>query len=190
MNKGEPISRNLSSATLTECERFPIVIRPMGAGDEPLLYSSWINSMWDQQRKLAGSVRPMLWGGASKDLFCAELHTAIEQISTAPETVRLSACVPEYPDQVVGVVVASSGKIHFAAGSRSAIKLHWLYVRGEKPGFRRLGVGRQLLDAALLLASSKGEANDPLRLYTQHTPFMAHLAPKWKLMFDPLGLQV
>lgn len=120
-------------------------IRPHEAADLPFIFDSWVKSYWDgiNREPWPQTVRGYDMTGVigqrlNRDLFYTpgQRHLAAACIAAAPCYV---AHVRDNPDQLMGFACGGSGW------------LHYVYV---KTSFRRLGVARSLIQAAL------GDAQD------------------------------
>ena len=133
-------------------------LRPATPEDVNFIFSSWLKSF---RNSLSASK-------IANPVYFSEHHKLIEQLLRSSKVII--ACNNDDSNQLYGYVVAGEVEGIFA--------LHFLYV---KHTFRRLGIGRILLNA---FPREPGAAG----IYTHYTRNMEDIAPKFELMYQPYVL--
>ena len=139
-----------------EKQTLPTTLRLAEEGDIGFIFNSWLKSY-----RSSLFAKPI-----SNTVFFAEHHKVIEKLAKTSQI--LLACNKEDPNQIYGYACAERVEGVFV--------LHYIYV---KQSFRRLGIGKLLLD------SFDHNFDDESAVYTHHTKIAEKLAAKYHLIYHP-----
>jgi GNAT superfamily N-acetyltransferase len=140
-------------------------IRPAEAGDEGLLFSSWLNSYRDKMATAREGQAPLCF--IPSEAYFNGQRALIADILRRKTTRVLCFVNQEHTDQVYGWACFEQ---------RNPWTLHYVCVRKL---WRHMGV------AGELLAAANPRFRQDTIAYTHHTHHMVHIAPKWRALYNP-----
>lgn len=140
-------------------------IRPAEAGDEGLIFSSWLNSYRDKMATKRGGQEPLCF--VPPEVYFDKQRELIARLLHRKTTGVLCFANQEHADQVYGWACFETV---------APWVLHYVCVRKL---WRHMGVARELMKKA-----NWGFGKEDF-YYTHHTHHMVHIAPKWRALYNP-----